>query len=94
MNNNIFLPIGTVVLLKGAKRKVMIMGYAQKEESNDKIWDYCGCAFPIGVISSKKNLLFNNDQIEEVVYVGHVDEESKIFMKQLEAEMEEIRNNG
>lgn len=39
-----YLPIGTVVMLKGGKKRIMITGFCcVNEEKNNKIYDYCGC---------------------------------------------------
>jgi len=81
MENNKFLPLGSVVLLKDAKRYVVIIGYAVIEEGSTKVWDYMGCAYPIGVITSTGNLLFNRNQIEKVIHTGFSDEEGDKFIK-------------
>ena len=41
MNNDIksVLPLGSVVLLKDAKRYLVVMGYLIIEEGTNKIWD-------------------------------------------------------
>ena len=39
-----YLPLGSVVLLKGAKKKLMINGYATIDiKKKDKVYDYSGC---------------------------------------------------
>lgn len=79
-----FLPIGSVVLLGEAKKKLMITGYAQIDlEKNDKIYDYCGCLFPEGMIASDKILVFNHSDISQVVFTGYSDDEQKRFNAQL-----------
>jgi len=79
-----FLPLGTVVLLKNADRKIMITGYVTYDtEQPEKVYDYCGCIYPEGVISTDKNLLFDHTQIEKVIYMGYVDEEQKSFQEKL-----------
>lgn len=80
---NEFLPIGTVVLLKEATRKVVIIGFAVVESGSSNVWDYLACAYPIGVISSESNLLFNREQIDKVVSLGYSDEEEKSFRSKL-----------
>ena len=70
-----FLPVGSVVLLKGATQGVVVIGYNIVEEGSKDVWDYLGCAYPIGVLSSDKNLLFNREQIEKVLFTGYMDEE-------------------
>ena len=40
------LPLGSVVLLNGGTKKVMIIGYCMKTPENpNKMYDYCGCVF-------------------------------------------------
>ena len=78
------LPIGSVVLLNNGKKKVMITGfYIKTDEHPDKIFDYCGCLFPEGVLSSEQNLLFDHNQIEKLCYMGLKDEEEKEFKDKL-----------
>jgi len=78
MNREKFLPIGSVVLLKEGKSKIMITGFAIKsEETGDKIYDYMGCLYPIGVVSSDQNLVFDHDQIQTIFYLGYNDNEWK-----------------
>ena len=49
------LPIGSVVLLKDAKKRIMITGFYVKEnENSDKIYDYVGVLYPEGVVQSNK----------------------------------------
>lgn len=79
-----YLPIGTIVLLKGASKRIMICGFCcHGTGENDKLFDYVGCLSPEGFISSDKNLLFNHDQIEQVINMGLVDEEEKEFKEKL-----------
>lgn len=84
MNNEKFLPIGTVVMLKGGKKRVMVTGFCvSPDEDKNKVYDYSGCLYPEGIIKSNQILLFNHDQIEKIYYMGYVDEEEKTFKKNL-----------
>lgn len=65
-----YLPIGSVVLLKNAEKKLMIYGCNQKDTGNDKIYDYIGCLYPEGNIDPKHTYVFNHDQIERVYFIG------------------------
>jgi hypothetical protein len=79
-----YLPLGTVVLLKNASKKVMVTGYMVKSpDSGDKVWDYMGCLWPEGVISSDKNLLFNHENVDKVFFLGYETEEQKKFIEML-----------
>ena len=83
---NKYLPIGTVVMLKGGTKRVMISGFCAIEGQNsgkNKMWDYSGCLYPEGFLSSNQTCLFDHEQIEKVYHYGLVDEEEEKFKAQL-----------
>ena len=90
MENN-FLPVGSVVLLKDAKRPVVIIGFSVIEKGERKVWDYLGCAYPVGVVGTDKNLLFQRNQIEKIISKGYEDEECKKFLKMMQEQYDEIK---
>lgn len=94
MKENSYLPIGSVVLLKGATKKVVIIGYGVVEKGKTTIWDYLGCAYPIGVISSEKNLIFNKEQVAKIIQVGYTDEEGEKFRKNLKIGMDQYKKSN
>ncbi len=73
------LPIGTVVLLEGGTRKVMICGYSSKGDDDEKVYDYNGCIFPEGFLENIY-LLFNHDQIDEVCFIGYKTDEYEDYI--------------
>ena len=81
-----YLPLGTIVILKNMKKRLMITGFCQIEKEDDKEtrYDYCGCMYPEGHIGFKNVILFNHDQIGEIYYLGFAeDEEEKEFKTNL-----------
>lgn len=54
-------------MLKGAEKRIMIIGIGQKQAETNKVWDYAGCVFPQGYIAPDKVLLFNHEQIEKYI---------------------------
>ena len=88
-----FLPVGTVCLLQDGSKKVMITGFCVKSpEMQDRMFDYIGCLYPEGVISSDQNLLFDHSQIVQVFHKGYMSEEETDFknkLKELLAEGQE-----
>lgn len=80
-----FLPIGTVAMLEGGTKRVMITGFCAIEgENRAKMWDYSGCVYPEGFLSSNQTCLFDHEQIKEIYHLGLVDdEEEKNFKKKL-----------
>ena len=83
-----FLPIGTVVLLKGGKKEVMITSYCifpnntelkdgKEVKAQKKIYEYGGCIYPEGILDSNMVCAFNHNQIEKVTYLGYQTEQQK-----------------
>lgn len=75
------LPIGSVVLLKGGSKKLMIIGLKPvKEEEPDTIYDYIGVLYPEGFISNEYNFLFNHSDINDIVFTGYNNPERESFI--------------
>lgn len=87
-----YLPIGTVVILKGATKRLMISGFCAIDNSNkDKIWDYSGCMYPEGFLTSDQICLFDHEQIEKIYHMGlSNDNEEKEFKENLNTFMLEF----
>ncbi len=84
-----FLPIGTVVMLDGGSKRVMITGFFTIAENiKEKVYDYSGCIYPEGIITSNKTLLFNHDQIVKIYHKGLIDEEEIKFKENLDSLIE------
>ena len=92
--NKGFLPIGSVVLLKGGTKRVMITGFCSIDNTdNTKVYDYTGCLYPEGIINSNEMRLFDKDEIDKVYFRGFEDQEQIDFQKILENVMSEY-NSG
>ena len=83
------LPIGSVVLLEGAEKKLVIVGVKQmdgtEEQGGDgKEYDYLGVLYPEGHIGDDFQYLFNHEDIKELVFRGYEDEEREAFLEKLE----------
>lgn len=80
-----YLPIGSVVLLKGAKKKLMVTGFCirdkrkDKDKGGDRVFDYIGCLYPEGVLDTSTNILFDHVGIDKIYAIGYSDEEEKQF---------------
>ena len=68
------LPIGSVVLLEGGKKRVMIYGVRQIEQETQEEYDYIG---------QGSQFVFNHDKIQEVFFKGYEDEERQDFIQRL-----------
>lgn len=84
-----YLPIGSVVLLKGGNKRVMIVGRIQIRMEDKKVYDYSACLYPEGIIDPKQLYLFNNEDIDMVYFIGMQDAEELKFRGRLEELNEE-----
>lgn len=77
------LPIGSVVLLKGGERELMITGYCLMPTGDvivdgktvtpeaNTIYEYGGCLYPDGVVDPNQICCFNHENIEKVIFEGY-----------------------
>lgn len=79
------LPIGSVVLLKEAKKSLMIIGTRQVDEDGNE-YDYISCIFPEGYINAETFFMFNHEDIENVFFVGCINAESQSYTQLLKNE--------
>lgn len=79
-----YLPIGTVCMLKKGKKRVMITGFCTiPDDDKTKMYDYNGCLYPEGVISTNQTIVFNHDMIDKIYYMGYIDSDEKEFQTKL-----------
>lgn len=92
--NNIgekYLPLGTVVLLEGGTKRVMITGFATASSDDpDLVYDYAGCMYPQGFITSNQTVLFDHDQIQKIYHFGLIDPEWVEFQDNLKKFLENL----
>lgn len=84
------LPIGSVVLLKGGVKKLMVIGIMVRteEDGEEKSYDYIGVVYPEGYISNDTMILFQHDQINDVIFTGYHNPERDTFIHFLEEQTE------
>lgn len=76
------LPIGSVVVLDGGTRSLMIIGTLQMDEDGNK-YDYISCMFPEGYINSETFFLFNHEDIKDVAFIGCINAESQVYLQRV-----------
>ena len=78
------LPIGSVVRLHDGEKRLMIIGIMQSDASgNGKEYDYLGILYPEGHIGDQFQYLFNQEDIDEVIFRGFEDDERVEFLNKL-----------
>ena len=85
--NGSLLPIGSVVLLNGATRRLMVCGRVQTDISTGITYDYSACLYPEGIVDSSSLYMFNNDNIQKIFFIGFQDEEEIQFKQFLAQEL-------
>ena len=83
MNFDKLLPIGSVVLLKDANKRLMIYGVGQTDQSENKEYDYIGVMYPEGNMGEGSQFLFNHSDIDRVDFRGFEDPERTEFLDRL-----------
>lgn len=75
-----YLPIGSVVTINDANKKVMIIGYYSIKYMNVvKMYDYVGCVYPEGLLLPNDLYSFNHSDIINVDYMGYESEAYKVL---------------
>ena len=93
-NEDEFLPIGSVVLLEGGNKRIMICGRIQAQAGSDIIYDYSACYYPEGIVDPKSMFFFNRDAIETVYFRGYEDQDELDYRHELEQLGELVIRDG
>jgi len=90
-----FLPVGSVVKLKGLEKRLVVFGIMPTTAEENKVHDYFACLYPEGILGEDSVFLFNSDEIEKVEFVGYTDSERQKFIDSLQKYVvAEEANNG
>ena len=83
---NEYLPLGSIVLLKGGLQKVIIIGRAitVNNQGQTVYFDYGGVPYPDG-LTGDQMAYFNGDQIGTVVFEGYRDVEDEHIIENIKA---------
>lgn len=77
------LPIGSIVLLKGGRKRLMIFGIKQTDSKTKIEYDYIGVLYPEGNMGEAGQYLFNHENIAQIFFNGYEDEEREGFLTEL-----------
>ncbi len=84
------LPLGSIVRLKNGTKRIMICGRLQQRESDQKIFDYCACYYPEGILNSEELFLFQHSDIDTICHTGYRDDEELRLQKYIQKRCEEL----
>lgn len=90
-----YLPVGSVCMLKGGQKAVMVVGYGiQPKENPNVVYDYLGALYPEGIVTMDQNMVFNHENIDRVLFKGYETEEQKSFNKQIIEIIGQMKNSS
>ncbi|MEF9988411.1 MAG: DUF4176 domain-containing protein [Christensenella sp.] len=85
LENSFMLPIGSVISVKDNDGLIMIIGKLQYlGDDTNTLYDYSGVDYPAGLIDPKNNYVFNQNQIEQIYFVGYETSENEALNKKIE----------
>lgn len=79
-----YLPIGSVVTLRGGSQPLMVFGRKQINADRNTQWDYVACLYPEGNIGDAYNVFFDAEDIQDVLFVG--------YQAKIDLEMQKLLN--
>lgn len=77
------LPIGSVVSVLDIDHRLMIIGIKQINFDDNHEYDYVAVPYPEGQVTSDCQVLFNNNDISEISFIGYQDSERFAFLEQI-----------
>ena len=80
-----FLPLGSVAVLKGNAKKLLVIGRAlavENDEGEKEYYDYSFALYPEGLVRDTV-IYSNHDCIDEVLFRGFEDEENAAVIETL-----------
>lgn len=91
--NNVreLLPIGSIVVLNGGTKKLMVFGVKQTDTSTNAVYDYLGVIYPEGNIGLGGQFFFNHSDINKVFFRGYEDDEREEFIQRLYEHFEKVQ---
>ena len=79
-----FLPLGSIVIVRGSTKKLMIIsrGLALSQDIGLRYYDYGACLYPEGLMGDTV-IYFNHEGIQKVVHEGYADDENDLALESL-----------
>lgn len=91
-----FLPLGTVVVLNGAVKKVMItqravnVGDENNPDAEPKYYDYGAVLYPEGLVEGRL-VYFNRDDIYRIIHEGYSDKDDELMIDEINEALTQIQ---
>lgn len=101
MINDLPLPVGSCVRISNCPKMIMIAGHLPYDDVKDKVYDYIGIYYPLGIRKSKKDIkldkdyiFFNSNDVEKLVYIGFSEDKSDFYRNCLSDIKNKLKDTG
>lgn len=86
-----FLPLGSICIIKGNTKKLMIVsrGIALSQEVGMRYYDYGACLYPEGIMGDTI-AYFNHEGIQKVVFEGFRDDDEVLMLDNLATSLKHV----
>jgi Uncharacterized protein conserved in bacteria len=86
-----FLPLGSIVVVRGNVKKLLIIarGLALTQNGEQRYFDYGACMYPEGLLGDQV-IYFNHDVIIKTVFTGYSDDDEALMIESLERTLEHV----
>lgn len=85
------LPLGSVVLLKGAYKRLQIIGLVQADRETRKLYDYVAVPFPEGYVDEDHVVKFQTEDVDRIFAIGHLEEGAYEFLDHAAQRLKDLR---
>ena len=87
--NSTYLSIGTVLMLRGEGKKVMVIGYLGTDDNGKEV-DYMAVTYPEGYMSAENIVGFNKNEVLQILHEGYRDVEQERFFNEITAYLQGV----
>ena len=91
MTNQQYLPLGSIVIMKGSVKKIVIVARAVNVRVGERevFFDYAACPYPEGMMGDQL-MYFQHKDIMKVVFEGFSDDDDKIMVDNINSALNKM----
>lgn len=89
-----FLPLGTIVVLNGSIKKVMIAQRAvyvptNEDKADSKYFEYGAVLYPEGLVDGQL-VYFNSEDVYKIIALGYTDADDELLVEEINEALEKV----
>lgn len=85
-----YLPLGSVVTVRGGLQKLILIGRGLNVSDNGEniFYDYAAVPYPMGLVNDRV-AYFNHDALDMILFFGYNDDDNRIYAELINKYLEE-----